>query len=302
MTVHPNSALRSTAIVTASWRGDFDRCRLLCESIDRRVSGQTRHLILVEGRDAKLFKPLAGRNREIVDERDVLPAWLRAFPDPTHWGRRRVWLSPFGPPLRGWHVQQLRRIVVGTLIGEDVMVSVDSDVVFLKPFDVGAFADGSGRVRFFHRPQALRGMEGASLAEHRAWSRRAGALLGIEAPAETETGYIATLIAWRTASVRAMAERIEAVSGRSLVAALASSRVLSECVIYGRFVDEVEKRPDLHHPSEEALCHIYWRGAAMDAQALSGFAAALQPHQVAAGIQSFTGTDPLLIRRAAGLC
>ncbi|HEX2019303.1 MAG TPA: DUF6492 family protein, partial [Aurantimonas sp.] len=284
----------------SSYRGDFERCRLLCESIDRRVTGHTRHLVLVEARDVAMFRSLAGPRREIVDERELLPAWLRPFPDPLSLGRRRFWLSPKGPPLRGWHVQQLRRIAMAATLEETVMISVDSDVVFLRPFDVGWFHEGS-RVRFYRRPGVVAGYAPAAREEHRKWSRKAGRLLGIEGPQETDTAYIATLIAWRSDTVRDLLGRIENRTGRSWVSALAATRALSECTIYGRFVDEVEARPDRHLPGDTNLCHMYWTGSAMGPDALTTFAADLEPHQVAAGIQSFTGTDPALIRRAAGL-
>ena len=289
-----------TAIVTSSYRGDFERCRLLCESIDRRVTGHTRHLILVETRDVAMFRRLSGPRREIVDERDLLPGWLRPFPDPLFLGRKRFWLSPKGPPLRGWHVQQLRRIAMAAALDETVMVSVDSDVVFLRPFDVGWFHEGE-KVRFYRRPGVLGGFEPGVRDEHRKWSRKAGSLLGIADPQETDTAYIATLIAWRSDTVRAMLARIENQTGHSWASALAGTRALSECTLYGRYVDEVEGRPERHLPSDANLCHMYWTGEAMGAEALTDFAADLAPHQVAAGIQSFTGTEPGLIRRAAGL-
>ena len=289
----------SVALVTASYRGDLERCRLLCESIDARVSGHARHVILVEAADLPLFRPLAGPRREIVSERDLLPAWLRAFPDPSTFGRRRLWLSPFGPPLRGWHVQQLRRIAIGTMLDERAMVSLDSDVVFVRDFDAGVM-ETRGETEFYRIPDAIPADDPA-FEQHRAWSRRAAEVLGIPGQAETRTDYIATLIAWRTASVRAMTAHIEAVTGKSWVRALVGSRALSECMLYGRFVEEVERRPDLHHASRLKRCRIYWNGAALGEGALCDFTAALEPHQVAVGIQSFTGTDPRLIRRAAGL-
>ena len=136
---------------------------------------------------------------------------------------------------------------------------------------------------------------------HERWSRVAGRLLGIASPASTDVGYIATLIAWRRDTVQAMKARIEAVGGRDWLERLAGTRDLSECTIYGRFVDEVEDRPDRHAPTGRELCAVYWEGAALDAPSLRRFLDALAPDQVAAGLQSFTGTDPTLIRRAAGL-
>ena len=38
----------TAAIVTASYAPDFERCRLLCETIDRHVTGVSHHYILVE--------------------------------------------------------------------------------------------------------------------------------------------------------------------------------------------------------------------------------------------------------------
>ncbi|MBC8129247.1 MAG: hypothetical protein H7Y08_02860 [Rhizobiaceae bacterium] len=296
---HPRPA-RRTAIVTSSYRGDFERCRLLCESIDARVDGITRHLILVEQADVALFRQLAGPRREIVSERDLLPFWLRPFPDPLTFGRRRVWLSPKGPPLRGWHVQQIRRIAMAARMEEETMISCDSDVVFVKPFDAGDLQAGAA-TEFYRIPHALASMDGAALAEHRAWSRKAGELLGIEAPLETDAGYIATVIAWRTDTVRDMIGRIEEVGGRSWTACLSATRSLSECTLYGRFVDEVEGETGRHRRSERRLCRTYWNGDALTGAELADFTAGVGPEQVAVGIQSFTGTDPFLIRRAARL-
>jgi hypothetical protein len=289
-----------TAIVTSSYRGDLERCRLLCESMDRCVTGYRRHLILVEGADVALFRQFAGPYREIVDERDILPKWLRPFPDPLSFGRRRIWLTPKGPPLRGWHVQQLRRLAAATMLEEDVVVSVDSDVVFLRGFDMSWF-HRTGAVDFFRRRGAIDQLAAPVRNEHLAWSRRAGKMLGIADPATTDDGYIATLIPWRTDTVREMKAHMEAVGGLSWMSTLAGGRALSECTLYGRFVDEVELRPDRHAGTALELCRMYWDGAALDAVALADFSRGLEPHQVAAGIQSFTGTDPALIRRAAGL-
>ena len=289
-----------TALVTASYRGDFERCRLLCESIDLRVSGHSRHVILVESRDLSLFRQLAGPKREIVDERSLLPRFLRAFPDPTTMGRRRIWLSPYGPPLRGWHVQQLRRLAMAAALDETVMVSLDSDVVFVKDFDVGHFQD-EGRVRFFRRPGIVEGFEEPFLGEHRGWARTAAQCLGLPGRPVNDNGYVATLIAWRSDTVRDMRHRIEGLGGRDWIRQLAGTRSLSECVLYGRFVDEVEARPDRHRPGDDNLCAMVWEGEAMGEQALDALLRKLEPHQVAIGIQSFTGTDPAVIRRAVKL-
>ena len=125
--------MTKTALVTASYAPDFERCRLLCETIDRFVAGYTKHYILVEHRDVALFKQLESSRRVVIDENDLLPRWIRPFPDPSNFGHRRIWLSPRTMPLRGWHVQQFRRIAIAAHTDEDAFFYIDSDVAFLKP-------------------------------------------------------------------------------------------------------------------------------------------------------------------------
>lgn len=279
----------TAAIVTASYAPDFERCRLLCETVDRHVAGMARHYILVAHEDVALFSRLRTPNRIVVDERDLLPEWLRPWPDPLSLFRRPVWLSGRTLPLRGWHVQQLRRIAIAAHAGEDTLVYVDSDVVFLKPLDLGLFRQG-GRTRLYRRDGAL--PEG----EHRAWSKNAGDILGLSAAPVSRHDYISTLIAWRRESVKAMCERIEQHTGRSWVSAMGRSRKFSECMIYGRFVDEVLEG-DRHFHSAEALCRVHWTGDPLSDAAFRDFVAGMSEGQVAIGMQSFIGTDVDRIRR-----
>ncbi|AZO09667.1 hypothetical protein EJ074_11575 [Mesorhizobium sp. M3A.F.Ca.ET.080.04.2.1] len=286
----------SAAIVTASYAPDFERCRLLCETIDRHVEGMARHYILVEHRDVARFRRLEGSRRTIVDERDLLPRWLRAFDDPSSLFRRRVWLSLRTQPLRGWHVQQLRRIAIAAHAAEDVLVFCDSDVAFLKPFDTGAFWH-DGKVRLFRRGGVL-AKDGHD--EHRIWSKNAGLALGIAAATASTHDYISTLIAWRRETVAAMCERIEKLHDRDWVSVVGSARKFSECMLYGRYVDEVLDGAGHFHGSQE-FCRVYWNGKALSDEEFRHFVDAMAPEQVAIGMQSFIGTDVGRIRRLIGL-
>ncbi len=78
-----------TALVTASYAPDFDRCKLLCETIDRFVTGFTKHYIMVEHRDAALFQQLEGPRRVVIDERDLLAPLDQAIPGP-----QQYWPAP----------------------------------------------------------------------------------------------------------------------------------------------------------------------------------------------------------------
>ena len=57
------AAGHSNALVTASYAPDFERCRLLCETIDRHVTGLGRHYIRGENRDLAFFRQLEKSRR-----------------------------------------------------------------------------------------------------------------------------------------------------------------------------------------------------------------------------------------------
>ena len=283
---------KTTAIVTASYAADFDRARILCQSMDRHVSGHTRHILLVSDRDAALFRGLAGPRREIVAESEILPDWLHDLPDPLSFFRRRIWLSTRTRPLRGWHVQQLRRIAIAHHADEDALFYCDSDVVFVRPFDCASLWQGRD-LRLFRRDGRL---DQPGHEEQIAWAKHAGNILGLPEADRPRHDYIATLIAWRSDSVRSMCRRISEVSGKHWVEAIASRREISECMIYGRYADEVAGSTGHFHDATE-LCHIYWNGPKLDEAALRSFLEGLSQGQVAVGLQSFTGTSEELIRR-----
>lgn len=280
------------AVVTPSYAADFERCRLLCETLDRYVTGVSHHYILVEHRDVARFRALQGPRRTVIDERDLLPGWLHPFDDPTSLFRRRIWLSWKTKPLRGWHVQQLRRIAVAAYVPQDVLVFCDSDVVFVKPFDCGVFCR-EGKVRLFRRDDT---MAGEVRYDHRLWSRNAGEALGIASPSVSPHDYISTLIAWRRETMMSMCRRIEEHNGRGWVEVLGASRKFSECMVYGRYVDEILGGVGHFHGSEE-LCHVHWFGEALSDDEFLAFVASMGPEQVAIGVQSFLGVEPDRIRR-----
>lgn len=288
---HSDGALDvPAAMVTASYAPDFARCRLLCETADRHVSGMAHHYILVEGRDIALFRQLETPRRTVVDERDILPAWLRPYDDPLSGFRRRIWLSLRTQPLRGWHVQQLRRIAIAAHVEQQLLVFCDSDVAFVKPFDMARFRR-HGLTRLFRRDGALSapGLEG-----HRVWSANAGRVLGLSGKSTHD--YVSTLISWDRDTVRAMCERIEAVTGKSWVAALGARRRFSECLLYGRFVDEFRAGAGHFHGSEE-FCRVHWTGEPLDDAGFRRFIETMSDDQFAIGMQSFIGTDVGRIRK-----
>ncbi|EFG8199960.1 hypothetical protein BMB17_005195 [Escherichia coli] len=282
----------TASVVTASYQPDFERCRLLCETMDRHVTGHSMHYILVEGRDVALFRQLEGPRRVVVDERDLLPGRLVALWDPTSLFRRRVWVGLHTRPLRGWHVQQLRRIGIAAHAGDDNFIYVDSDVAFVRPMDIGLFARG-GRTRLFRRDY---GLAVGPTPDHALWYNNAGAVLGIAAAQASPHDYITTLIAWRRQTILDMCRHVERLSGRNWAEAIASDRKFSECIIYGRYVDEVRHGADHFHCNVE-LCRMKWDGQPMTEPEMRDFIAGMDDNQYAIGVQSFTGTDAGAMRR-----
>lgn len=285
----------TTAVMTASYAGDFDRCALLCESMDRFMQGQWHHYLLVEPRDVALFKPLEGAHRTVVSETDLFPRWLRSFPDPVSLGRRRLWLSPVSVPLRGWHAQQIRRLALARHIDSRMLLSIDSDVVMVRPFDPSSMWTGD-RMRMYRIDAGI----SDTMPEHHAWSAHAGRLLGLPETIRPAHDYINTFIGWRVDTARALLDHIEATTGRNWVRAVVSSRAISECTIYGRFADEVLEGAG-HAPSGQSLCHMLWFRETYPEtlEGLEQFLRAIEPGQVAVGVQSFVRHPIAEIRKRA---
>lgn len=282
-----------TAVITASYKRDFDRCQLLCESLDNHLKGNWTHYILVEETDVPLFKKLAGKNRSVVSERELFPWWFRSFPDPVSTRHSRFWLSPFSFLLRGWHAQQIRRLAIAEQLDEDIMLSIDSDVILLRDFDVKALQT-QGDIRFYCKPNGLN----ENMKEHMRWSKNAGSLLGLAQTDICHDDYISTFIAWRTQTARNLLRHIEDVHNRHWMKTLVGNRDMSECMIYGRFAIEVEKGAG-HHCDPQALCKVMWGEQCGDGsiEGLKTFMSELAPEQVAIGIQSFVRADLEDVRR-----
>jgi hypothetical protein len=281
----------SYALVTPSYAGDLERCRLLCVSVDRFVSGHGAHYLLVEDRDVALFRPLEGPRRRVIAESELLPSWLKPKPDLLSLGRRRVWtglgaLRRGVPPLRGWHAQQLRKLAFPLTCGEDVVLFADSDMIFLRPFALPSLEAG-GAVRLYRKPDGIT----RDMARHAGWCETAARLLDLPAPRFPAADYINNLVSWRRDNVVAMMARIEATTGRDWVSAIAAHRQFSEYVIYGAFVEQgLGLDAAGHWPDAHELCKVYWFNEDVGELAdLRSFEDVLEQGQVAVGVQSFIG-------------
>ncbi|OLP58152.1 hypothetical protein BJF93_05870 [Xaviernesmea oryzae] len=288
-----SAAARPTALMTASYAPDFERCALLCESLDRHVQGDWHHYLLVDTPDVQRFRSLEGPRRSVVDQRELLPWWLRAVPDPTR-PRRKLWLRPFGKPLRGWHVQQIMKIAFAAIAREPGVIAIDSDVILMRDFDPATLWHGDD-YRLYRLPDEI---HADIRSDHVAWLAHSDRLLGIGPYRLPAAGFIDSMVSWRTDTVRAMIAYIEKRHGVSWQRAVTQDRAFAEYIIYGRFVGEVLGDAG-HWPTAEPFCQVAWFKDSFEKgiDGLRRLVGEMGPNQIGIGVQSFIGYDMNDIRR-----
>lgn len=280
------SAAQSTAeLITCSYSGDLESCRLLCESVDRFASPQIRHRLYVPKRDFPLFAGFVTDHRTIAAQEDLLPPWFRKVPLPRprvrawfHLPRRNVYLTPYGL-VRGWIAQQIMKVSATLKSTSDVVAHIDSDNFFIRPLSPSLFIE-RGKVRFYA------GTETLGLKTHQPWYTTGARLLGLDGSDFYTADYIDQFITWRPSVVELMVRRIEETAGENWAAALARTPHFAEYVLYGLFVERVMgiERAGLTLQTH-SLSHTAWAEEGHE-QNWSGFVASLLPHHVDCAIQS----------------
>ncbi|WP_306026087.1 DUF6492 family protein [Oceaniradius stylonematis] len=284
---------KTNAIVTPSHAPDFERCAILCESIDRYVTGYSMHYLLVDTIDAPLFRRLEGPRRRIITETELLPWWLRRVPSPLSPGGRRVWIGPRTLPLVGWHVQQIKRIAIAGLIDDDGLLYCDSDTAFVRPYDLADMWVGDA-MRFYRHDHGAREVRAG---DHMDWVAHAADALGIEKSLRQDHDYVGQFTAWKRSTILGMCARMEQVHGRHWVAVIGRKRKFSECMLYGAYVDGVLGGAG-HHAVDRLTCEVRWFDPAPSDAELDAMIAGLKPGQVGIGVQSFVDMAPERFRAA----
>jgi hypothetical protein len=212
------------ALITPSFRLDLERCTLLAESVERWVPPHVRHYIVVDRRDAPLFKPLASERTSILIVEETAPQWLFRLP-----GIRRFWFSLRSLPVRNWILQQIVKLSVPLVVPEDVLLCTDSDVFFIAPYDPRDF-ELDGKVPLFVET-GQRGL----IRNNDEWHRVGADLLGLPPDSSYDTNYIGNVIPWRREILLAMHDRIEKIAGKPWQVVVASQHVFAEYILYGMF-------------------------------------------------------------------
>lgn len=138
------------SFLTLTHRADIERFAVLRHSINLFAPGW-QHVAVVNTEDRAVFErrfhaePLL----RIVSTREVLPRWLERRRRRAGPGRHLRRLM-YGPPVKGWYIQQLAKIFMLAELKCEAAVFVDSDVLLCRPLTEDVFFH-DGRLKLFRR-------------------------------------------------------------------------------------------------------------------------------------------------------
>ncbi len=269
------------ALITPSYAPDFERCNLLCESVQQRLTRPFNHYVIVDERDLALFRKLENSNTTVLTVESILPWWIRRVPF-----LKKVWFSLKTQPLRNWLIQQIVKIAIAQQISEDVAVFVDSDVVFVRPFDLQSLHH-NGEVRLYRDPIG----NDVQKQWHLKWHESASRLLGLSNVDPLIPDYIGNIITWKRENVVQLCQRIELISGRSWIETVANTWDLSEYVLYGTFVTQLLQDKSDHYYDSQNICLDYWLDKPLtNEEDLKRFIEQIRPEHVALMISAKSNT------------
>lgn len=277
------------AVITPSYGPDLELCRDLNASVLACTPASTSHYILAPERDLELFAALRGPRTQVWSVDRMLPRYVLGIPGANAWLNLR---RPF-PPIRGWVMQQVAKLHAASQIEADVLLSVDSDVAFVRPVTAQTFRQG-GRICFYRKDAGVH----AGLTRHLTWHDAARRLLGVPSAPPPLPDYIQSPNIWDRSAILAMRDRIQEVTGRPWLLAMAAQPHFSECTLYGVFVDEVLGERSNVAPVQSVRCHGYWKRSPLSLDAAHQFLRAMPAEDVAVMISAKSRT-PLSVRRAA---
>jgi hypothetical protein len=222
------------ALVTPSHAPDFERCKLLVESVERCLIDGTKHYIVIDRRDVNLFKQLTSSKVHLLVAEELLPISFFRVP-----GLKKWWISLRTLPVRNWIFQQLIKISICDSIHENVLVFCDSDNTFIRPFDMKTCL-----MRNNHLPLLKVNFQNKDVHE---WIEASKKILGIEDKAIHPATYVSNMITWYTPNILKMRSHIEKINGKNWLDVLCRYRNISEYMLYGIFVEHIQGLEEAYH-------------------------------------------------------
>ncbi len=253
-------------IITPSFKPDFERCRLLVESIDKFACLSIHHYIIVDRRDYKLFQQFEASNRTVLTVESILPWWIQKIP----W-LQNGWFSFKTLPIRNWLIQQIVKLEIANWIEQDVFIFVDSDVAFIRPFDHNQFIR-DGKVRLFRETIPLSEWT-TGISDQYKWFNTAHLLLDLPPFVDFNdqgfiTNYIGNFIIWKRENVLQLHEYIQKLTDKSWIESIPNCWYFSEYTLYGVFVEQVLKENSGHYFDAQKVSHDYWGTKALSQEEL----------------------------------
>ena len=204
--------MNPVALLTPTYGRDLELCTLLCESVDRHVKSFSKHYLLVPDCDLPLFAHFESEHR-VVHSGVTIPAGMAAA--------AAAHRPAQAPPVLVVVARQAGERLACPAVPQDRRGDVAAPSALLHP-------------RFRHRvlpgfrPVALRASEPDSASEHAGrgdrrtkphharWVVTSHQLLGLPVPPLPASDFIGHIIFWDQQTTRAMAAKIEAVTGLRL--------------------------------------------------------------------------------------
>jgi hypothetical protein len=276
-------------VITASYGPDIELFADLHASVLRHFPNDVNHYVVVPAGDLADFSRFAGPRCRVLSVSEFLPREVVDVPGLNLWLNIR---SPW-PPLRGWIVQQLVKIGLASDVDADAVVVADSDVVFIRPVSLNDFTRGSAVLLC----RAV-GVITEDLPRHMIWVQRAHQLLGLPLGSPPYNDYVGNPVPWDRRLVSAMCDRVEEVTGRPWTTAVGRNLHVSECMLYGTFVDAASGGAHPAQAEQPLRCHSYWDEVPLDLPGAVDFLAGASDEDFAVMLSAKSAT-PLHVRRAA---
>ena len=245
--------MNPVALLTPTYGRDLELCTLLCESVDRHVTSFSKHYLLVPDCDLPLFAHFESERRKVLPASKFLPKWLRPLPRIVQRKRRQYWWSLRTKPVSGWHVQQFIKIAATISLPHQRYCILDSDIVFFRDFDLARF-EYPNSIPLLNMPDEVTPEQ----IRHARWVETSHQLLGLPMPPLPASDFIGHIIFWDQQTARAMAAKIEAVTGLRLGRGAVPDPRIFRIHAVRLFRAERRRFSGRHTPTPRTPCVSYW--------------------------------------------
>jgi Family of unknown function (DUF6492) len=268
------------AVITPSYNLDLERCKLLCRSMDAFLSGPWHHYVVVDPVDIPLFASLAGPQRTVVNKADILPKGMHYVGKMPFMRLGRLWWSWRHGPIFGWQMQQYVKIMMASYVKQEAMVFLDSDIFFLKPFDINVYSR-EGKIKFSSVESPLQSDNKMKITSSK--------LLGLSANEAIRFAYADPIITWHRPTAVALQDYLSKLHNKPWHEAIGAKIMFSEYMLYIMFVNYIQKTNPHLYEDNTVFCKTLWSKETAKTTDIAEFCSSLEPEQVAVCIQSLIG-------------